>query len=234
MGRDNSIMRQVASEKFPNIKDKIYKQQDAVIQRVKDAPIVGGNAKIADAVESLRNIYTENIDILKDKSILDEAAKYRDMPPMNLLQARSMQKALNASLQEFYKKSSEGQVAAENAAKPIAEMEKAADAIRDQITKTLDSRGISGGWYREKSRDYGSAIRLEAAAERNITRAERPVAPFFNKTAAMHNPYASRSNVLGGILERTPIGKFSEPDAIMTRGLKRYAKSPLKSVPPHP
>lgn len=220
-----SVARQLAEKKFPNIKQKIYSAQDAVIQRHAKEPLLGGVDEIAKNIESLNNIFTENIDIVKGISILDEAKKYRAMKSLNLVQARDMLKSINANLQEFYKKSHEGQAAAENMAKPIAEMEKAAESIREQIVQTLDKVGEDGGAYRQRAMDYGAASRLEAATERNISRHEAPIPPIFTQTSSQF--YPSRAGALREVGEQT-VGRLNTPERLAGRSMKQFGKGKKK------
>lgn len=229
--RDYSVMRQVAEEKGPAIRERIYTEQDQMIQRNANYPLRGGVEEIANSIESLRNIYTENIDVLKDKSILDEAAKYREMGSLTLSEARELQRSLNAGLQEFYKKSNESQAAAENLGKPIAEMERAAESIREQIVRTLNYVGENGNWYRNKSLDYGAAARIEAATERNIVRAETPLPPMFTERAS--SLYPSKPGITREVAEHT-VGKFFTPDKLMNRALNKYAQYGGEPTPPPP
>ena len=229
-GKNPSIIRQLAEEKLPTIKQRIWDAQTEFISRNADTPLMRGVEPIARSIESLRNIYTKNIDRLADQSILTEAQKFRGLGRITLSEASEMLQSLNADLQKFYKMSSEGQAAARNAAKPIAELERAARAIREEMARTLESRGESSGFFRKLHDDYGSALRMEVAAMRNITKAESPLPPLFTERASQM--YPSRSGVLREVAEHT-IGRLNTPDKLAMRALERYAKSDLKvQIPP--
>lgn len=233
-GSDPSVIRQLAEEKIPKIKRRIWEDQQEFITRNADVPLEGGVEGIAANIESLRNIYTKNIDLLADKSIVEQAARFRDMKEITVSQATEMLRSINAELQKFYKQSNESQAAAQNAAKPIAEMEKAARALRDGVAKTLTKQGEDAGFYRKLHDDYGAAIRMEAAAERSITRAETPLPPMF--TERVSQMYPSRPGIIREVGEHT-LGKFFTPDKLATRALNRYAKGvgiegPLAPLPP--
>lgn len=221
-GYDPSVARQLAEEKFPNIKQKIYSQQDAMIQKNANAPLSGGVDKIATEIESLRNIFTKNVDVLKDNSILTEADKYRKMGSLSLSQGRDMLHHLNANLQSLYKQSAESQIAAENIAKPIAEMEKAASSLRNQIVTTLNDVGADGKAYKDLSLDYGAAARIEAVVERNIARHEAPLPPFMTQTQSQF--YPSRPGAIREIGEQT-VGRFYTPEKLAHRAMKDFANT---------
>lgn len=233
-GSDPSVIRQIAEEKLPKIKQRIWEDQQEFITRNAEVPLEGGVEQIATNIESLRNIYTKNIDLLADKSIIEQATKFREMKEINVSQATEMLRSINAELQKFYKQSNESQAAAQNAAKPIAEMEKAARSLRDGVAKTLAKQGEDAKFYKQLHEDYGAAIRLESAAERNITRAETPLPPMF--TERVSQMYPSRPGIIREVGEHT-LGRFFTPDKLANRALKRYAKGvgiegPLQPLPP--
>ena len=229
-GKNPSVIRQLAEEKLPSVKRRIWDMQSEFISRNADVPLVRGVEPIARSIESLRNIYTKHVNKLADQSILTEAQKFRDLGRMTLSEAADMLHSLNADLQKFYKMSDEGRAAAQNAAKPIAELERAARAIREEIAKTLESRGENSDFFRKLHDDYGSALRMGVAAERNITKAESPLPPMFTERASQM--YPSRSGILREVAEHT-VGRLNTPDKLAMRALERYANSELRvQVPP--
>ena len=228
-GTDPSILRQLAEEKFPKIKSRIWEDQQEIVNRNSDVPLSGGVEGVANSIESLRSVYTKNIDILADQSILSEAQKYREMGTITVGQATDMIRSINADLQKFYRASDESKAAAANAAKPIAEMERAARGLRDGVAKTLAQRGENVKFYKKLHDDYGSAIRMEVAAERNIVRAESPLPPLF--TRGVH---PSKYGAMSEIGQHT-YGQFFTPDKLANRAMKRYAKTGLSpEMPPPP
>ncbi len=224
-GEKPSIARQLAEERYPKIKQKIWDEQSKFIERNDPIPLRNGVEPIAQNIESLQNTYTKNIDLAKDQSIIAEAKKFRALKEISVGEASEMMRHLNADLQKLYKQSSESQAAATNAAKPIAEMERAARAIRDEIAKTLQARGENVGRFKKLHDDYGAAIRQEVVAWKNIARAESPLPPLFTERSS--TLYPSKAGVLRDIGEHT-LGKFATPDKLAYRALNRFAKSKLK------
>ena len=224
-GKSPSVIRQLAEETLPRIKQRIWNMQSEFISRNSDIPLMRGVEPIARSIESLRNIYTKHINTLADQSILAEAQKFRELGRLTLSEATDMLQSLNADLQKFYKMSGEGRAAAQNAAKPVAELERAARSLREEIAKTLESRGENSGFFRKLHNEYGAALRTEAAAERSITKAEAPLPPMFTERASQM--YPSRPGILREVAEHT-IGRLNTPDKLALRALERYAKSDLK------
>lgn len=179
--RENSVVRQTDERVFKNIEDRIFKTREQFIERNANEVIPDFGNKVSDAVTTLRNVFTENIDLLKDTSILTEATKWQQQGSISLKQASQFLRHLNDNLRDLYKKSVAEQVSIEGAAKPIAEMEKAASSIRDIIVEKLNEVEQSGNYYRKLSEDYGSASKLRFAAERNKVSSEKPVPPILER-----------------------------------------------------
>lgn len=220
-GLKPSVARQLAEEKFPAIKQKIWDSQQEIINRNADAPLAGGGNVIGNAVEKLRNIYSRFVDEAADKSIIAEAEKYRNIPNITVKQATELLRSLNAELDNFYKKSTETQAATQNAVKPIAEMERAARAIRESIAQTLKDRGEDVGFYRSLHEDYGAAARLKTSAEAHIVRSETPPRPIFTEAT---RGFTLAPTSFGAEIGQHTIGRFFTPDKLATRAMKKFGK----------
>ena len=193
--RENSVVRQTDERVFKNIEDRVYKTRQQFIERNAGEVIPNFGNQVSDAVTKLRNVFTENIDLLKDQSIIAEAEKWQRQGSITLKEATEFQRHLNDNLRELYKKTMSEQISIEGAAKPIAELEKAAGAIREIIVDKLNDVDGSGNYYRKLSEDYGSASKLRFAAERNKVVSEKPVPPilerFSERIGTSGNVYAT-------------------------------------------
>jgi hypothetical protein len=206
LGRASKLIGEEA-RKTPidkNLEDSPHAQTMGLIQRAQDnlwnkkiTPlikqnkdvVIPGNA-VRTKINSVVDEYLSTHEPAKAKSINDYADTWTG--DISLESAQNQLRSLNASLKQFYKKSSAEQTALENQGAPIAAKEAAASALRDEIVQKLPV-------MESLRKDYGALAQMHEAVRRNKVKAENQV----NKPSLLGHAWRSTPFWVGVMGEMT-------------------------------